>query len=248
VLAVDVGESTKKARIDPDSTPRSFRIVLSEETNSAARVWSPSSSHLKYRSLTVAARLDPRHRTSAERERAVTVWDNLYVMDGSSRLYALLGISLLLVAPACGKRSRTPPTQPPPNYLELGETYFDTGDYPSAIKSFNTYLKDRAGAPDADRALFRLAMAYGVAEAPAQDLPKGMQLLQQLVKQYPSSPFKPPAMLLIRLQDEVTKLKDDVTKLRADATKRDEKVKELTTELEKLKKIDMERRPTRVPR
>lgn len=154
----------------------------------------------------------------------------------------LLLLALSFLAPAC-KRGRTPAPAPPPppDYLKLGEGYFESGDYPNAIKSFNTYLQGRAGAPDADHALFRLALAYGVAEGPAQDLPKGMQLLQQLVREYPASPFKAPAVLLLRLQDEATRLK-------ADLTKRDEKVKELASELEKLKKIDMERRPTRIPR
>jgi len=169
---------------------------------------------------------------------------------GLSRRVACVVALLVLafLAPACAKRSSTTRTPPPPDYLRLGEGYFESGDYPNAIKSFNTYLQDRAGAPDADRALFRLALAYGVAEGPAQDLPKGMQLFQQLVKQYPASPFKPPAVLLLRLQDDVTKLKADLTRRDADVTKRDEKVKELAKELEKLKEIDMRRRPTRVPK
>lgn len=153
----------------------------------------------------------------------------------------LLLLALAFLTPACSKARRTPPPPPPPTPLQIAEGYFESGDYANAIKSFNTYLQGRPTAPDADRALFRLAMAYGVAEGSAQDLPKGMQLLQQLVHQYPASPFKPPAMLLLRLQD-------DVTKLKADVIKRDEKVKELAKELEKLKQIDMGRRPTPVPK
>lgn len=156
--------------------------------------------------------------------------------------YTVAVLTLLVLAPACSKGRRTAaPPPPPPTPLQIADGYFESGDYPNAIKSFNHYLQGQAGAPDADRALFRLALAYGVADGATQDLPKGMQLLQQLVKQYPASPFKPPAILLLRLQD-------DVTRLKADMTKRDEKVKELAKELEKLKQIDMGRRPTRVPK
>ena len=68
-----------------------------------------------------------------------------------------------------------------------------------------------------------------------------MQVLRQLVSLHPQSPFKAQAELLLRLQDEGNRLQ-------ADLGKRDERIKELTRELEKLKQIDMERRPSRIPR
>jgi hypothetical protein len=40
----------------------------------------------------------------------------------------------------------------------------------------------------------------------------------------------------------------ELEKLRSDLTQREERIRQLTAELEKLKQIDMERRPTTPPR
>ncbi len=150
-------------------------------------------------------------------------------------------LCLVLASAGCGRKSRTttaPP--PPPNSFQIGQGYFESGDYANAIQAYSTYLRDNAAAQDSDVALFRLALSHALSAAPAQNLPQAMQLLKQLVKEHPKSPLKPHAELLVGLQDEVTRL-------RSDLTKRDDRVKELTRELEKLKEIDMQRRPARVP-
>jgi tetratricopeptide (TPR) repeat protein len=146
-------------------------------------------------------------------------------------------LAVMLLAPACGRRGRAPRTPPPPDYLKLGDGYFAAADYPNAIRSYQTFLQNQPAAPDADRAIFRQALSYSA----VQDVPKAIELLQQLVTRYPDSAYSPPATLALRLHDEITRLK-------ADLTKRDERVKELAKELEKLKQIDMERRPVRVPK
>ena len=58
---------------------------------------------------------------------------------------------------------------------------------------------------------------------------------KQLADEFPNSPFKPAANLLVALRSEI----DQVN---ADSKVRDQRIKQLTTELDRLKKIDADRR------
>ena len=151
---------------------------------------------------------------------------------------ALLG--LLLFSAGCARKSRLPAPPPPPNYFQLGQDYFESGDYANAIQAYTAWMRDHSAADNSDLVLFRLALSNALPEGSLHNMPQAMQLLKQLVTQYPKSPLKSQAEFLLRLQDEVNRL-------RADLGKRDDRIKELTRELEKLKQIDMQRRPTRVP-
>lgn len=154
-------------------------------------------------------------------------------------LATLLGLSLILGA--CHKRPRLRATPPSPDYFVLGEGYYEAGDYAQAAQAYQSYLRNNPSAANQDKVLFRLAMAHAFPESPVRNLPKAMQLLQQLVRLFPqSSPFKPQAEFLLRLQEEVERL-------RANISERDERIRELTRELERLKQIDMQRRPSRPP-
>lgn len=164
------------------------------------------------------------------------------------RTFLSAGLLALALFPwSCQRRPRAPVAPPPPNYFQLGERYFEAGDYPNAAQAYETYLRNNHLAANRDRVLFRLALAYALPGSPVRDLPRAMQLLQQLVDMSPQSPFKPQGEFLLRIHQEVDRL-------RADVTKRDERIKELNRELEKLnreleklKQIDMQRRPSRPP-
>jgi len=152
-------------------------------------------------------------------------------------LVALLGLSLF--ASSCVKKAPVPAPPPPPDYFQLGEKYFLIGDYSNAAEAYNTYLRQKPAAANRDYVLFRLALAYAFPESPVYSAPQSMQLLQQVAR-LPESQYKPEAQLLLRLLEGTDRLK-------ADVSKRDERIKELTRELEKLKQIDMQRRPIRPP-
>ena len=64
--------------------------------------------------------------------------------------------------------------------------------------------------------------------------------MQQLVSLFPESPYRPEAEFLLRLQGEIERL-------RSDLSNREARIRQLTQELERLKQIDMQRRPSRVP-
>jgi len=145
----------------------------------------------------------------------------------------LLGFFLLLAA--CHKRPPAPAVPLPPNYLQLGEGYFEAGDYANASQAYETYLRGNASPGNRDRVLLRLALAYSFPQSPVRDPARAKQLLQQLVNDFPKSPFKSPAEFLLRVQEEVESL-------RADLSKRNERMSELTLELEKLKQSDLQRR------
>ncbi len=149
-------------------------------------------------------------------------------------------IALALFSASCGKKPPAIVVPPPPDYFQAGEKYFNAADYAQAVQSYDTYLSQYPDASNRDYVLFRLAVAYAFPQSPVRNLPRATQLLRRIL-QMPSSPYKPQAQLLLGLLD-------GVDKLRLDVGKRDERIKELTRELERLKQIDMERRPIRPSR
>ena len=155
---------------------------------------------------------------------------------------------LALFSGGCHKNpSATVPAPPPaptpapaPDNFELGQKFFRNGDYARAAKAYEAYLRDNSSPADQDQAFFRLALSHAFPESPVRDIPKALELLHDLIRRFPQSPYKPQAEFLLSLQEEVEKLRTDVSK-------RDERVRDLTQELEKLKQIDMQRRPSRPP-
>ena len=159
----------------------------------------------------------------------------------------LLGFVLVPWFPwGCEKRPQAPPPPPPPpppsppSYFELAETHFETGHYANAAQAYETFLNRNPSAADQDKALFRLALAHAFPESPVHDPQQALQILQQLVSLFPESPYRPEAEFLLRLQGEIERL-------RSDLSNREARIRQLTQELERLKQIDMQRRPSRVP-
>jgi tetratricopeptide (TPR) repeat protein len=194
---------------------------------------------------------------------------------GRKRLRAvLLSLALLPLLPgSCQRKFPAPMTRPPlPNYFDAGEKYFDAGDYANAVQSYELYLQTNPAASHRDLVLFRMALAHAFPASPVQDLSKSLQLLAQLVTQFPQSSYRPQAEFLLSLHAELDTLRagvaereQDIQKLskelderdrseqvdrealRSDVTKKEERIKQLSEELEKLKQIDMQRRPSAVP-
>jgi hypothetical protein len=96
-------------------------------------------------------------------------------------------------------------------------------------------VKTVTAGPERDQALFRLALTFLLRPAPAPDWTHATTTFKQLIDEYPQSPLKPPASLILSLRS-------DLDKVNIDARQRDEKIKQLTTELDRLKKIDADRR------
>ena len=187
---------------------------------------------------------------------------------------ALLSLALLPLLPwSCQTRpaaqapTAAPPPlpPPPPSYLAIGDRYFDAGDYASAADAFQAYLSGNPSAPDRDRALFRLALTHEFPQSPVHDSAQALAELQELLSTYPDSPLRPQAELVLQLHQEAERLRAEVQareqriaeltdqlqqlqsgeleQLRTDVSQREERIRQLSEELDRLKQIDMQRRP-----
>jgi outer membrane protein assembly factor BamD (BamD/ComL family) len=85
-----------------------------------------------------------------------------------------------------------------------------------------------------------LAILYAIPESALYDPNRSQELLQTLIKDYPTSRHIPEAKLLIRLNEEITKLEHE-------AQEKSRRAKELSDELERLKEIDLRGTRSRPP-
>jgi tetratricopeptide (TPR) repeat protein len=129
----------------------------------------------------------------------------------------------------------------PKNYRD-GETSFQTGKYADAIRSYEKYLLEDPVTQYRDVAMFKLGLANTLAcasaECRARSLEKSQEQFKRLVSLFPKSPYSTEARFILSLQN-------DIEKMKTDAKSREEKIKKLTDELERLKKIDLERQTSR---
>jgi outer membrane protein assembly factor BamD (BamD/ComL family) len=188
-------------------------------------------------------------------------------------LKGLLGLALLPLFPgSCQRRPQTPAAPPPPNLMAQGDRAFDSGDYAAAITSYAAYLRQQPTGPERDRALYRLGLALALPANPSQDPGQSIAYLNELAAQYPSSPLRAQAEIVAQLEMELEQLRSEISQreqqaeamsrqmeqlsqqqqqdaeqLRTDLKSKEDRIRQLSEELEKLKAIDMQRRPTPPP-
>jgi hypothetical protein len=164
---------------------------------------------------------------------------------------------LLVSAAGCQRQPASPALPVPAASLKQGEISFEKADFSQAVQAYENYLRGTPNPKDHGRVLFRLAMAYAIPGHPSHNPARSTELLNRLVALFPQSPLKPQAEYILRLQAESENLKmvnestqavqAELEKTRAGVRERDERIKLLREELDKLKKIDLERRPSRPP-
>ena len=125
----------------------------------------------------------------------------------------------------------------PPSSLDLGEANYQARKYANAARLFEAYLQKNPTSSDRDMVLFRLGMSLALADNSTEDMRRAEQTLKRLVAEYPASPFREPAEAILYLQSQIESLK-------ADLKEKDAKLKLLSEELQKLKEIDLQRRPS----
>jgi len=159
----------------------------------------------------------------------------------------LLGLVFVPMPWSCQRRTPAPVAAPPPNYYQIGETAFEAGEYARAIEAYSVYLRTTPGGPFADRVLFRMAMAYSLPESPERNPARAAELLQDLIRDYPGSPFQPPAELLVRQQSELQATQSElqaqqseVERLLADLGSRESQIQNLTQELDRVRQVELE--------
>jgi tetratricopeptide (TPR) repeat protein len=157
----------------------------------------------------------------------------------------VLELCLLLMLAACTRRvavapaPRVPvPAPPAPSSVALdeGDRAFAAKEYEDASRAYEDYLRLAPANEPQDQVLFRLGMAYTLKKAGA-DWPRAQAVWKRLVAEYPNSALKQPVELILTLYS-------DVSQANADMKLRDDRIRQLSTELDRLKKIDSERRKT----
>jgi hypothetical protein len=111
--------------------------------------------------------------------------------------------------------------------LELADSAFEAGDYQAARVGYESHLAGLDAVVDADRVLYRLAILNLTDDAGARDPAAGYSLLRRLVKEHAGSPYRMEAELILGLSARVDGLATEVEKLES--------------QLEALKRIDLER-------
>jgi hypothetical protein len=127
-----------------------------------------------------------------------------------------------------------------PSSFDVGVTNFKAGNYEKAARSFDDYLRNNANSENRDVALFHLGLSRAVSGNSGRNTRRAEDALKRLITEFPNSPYKGPAEFILGLQAQIESLK-------LDAKEKETKIKQLSDELQKLKDIDMQRRPSRPP-
>jgi hypothetical protein len=139
-------------------------------------------------------------------------------------------------------RLPSPPEPPLPRNYRDGETNFQTGNYAEAIRFYERYLQEDPVTQYRDVVIFKLGISHTLvcasAECRTRSLEKSQEQFKRLVSLFPRSPYSVEARLILGLQS-------DIEKLKTEARSREDRIKKLTDELERLKKIDLERQTSR---
>jgi len=130
------------------------------------------------------------------------------------------------------------PPAPPvlPAALAEAEAAFDIADFANAAKSYEVYLQSNPQTKDMERILLRYGVAQSMSGVPAREAASN-DTFKQLIRDFPKSPTAISA-------GRVLALRADILRLQSDIRAKDDKIQKLNEELDKLKKIDSERRRT----
>jgi outer membrane protein assembly factor BamD (BamD/ComL family) len=115
---------------------------------------------------------------------------------------------------------------------------FQIGNYAKAIKAFESYLTANPKAKNRDKALYHLGLSRALASGPLKDMRQAEIALKRLISEFPTSQYRNQAEFILGIQAQIERLRQDVKE-------RDERIKQLSEELQALKEIDMQRRPSR---
>jgi tetratricopeptide (TPR) repeat protein len=121
---------------------------------------------------------------------------------------------------------------------ELCELNFQVGNYTKAAAACESFLRNNPKAAHRDTAWFHLGLSRALARDSGRDWNKAELAFKRLLSEFPKSQYNAQAEFILGLQAQIEKLKSDVKE-------REDRIKRLSEELQKLKDIDMQRRPTR---
>lgn len=152
--------------------------------------------------------------------------------------FLILLVTAAFLVSACSGRHATPSAPRAPSVLEVAEQEFRSGNYEEAARQYERYVDENPSAPDRDRAMFRAGLSYAMF-GPEWWVAARL-LFEKLGVEYPNSAYAGEAGFILRLRAEL----DSASATLAD---REALVKKLNGELERLRKIDSERRRIKPP-
>ena len=132
--------------------------------------------------------------------------------------------------------TRSEAVVPPEIFIEA-ERSFTAGDYRRAAQLFEKFLYTFPKSPERDRALFHLGFSLALS-GDDRSLFQTEATLRRLITEFTQSPYR-------RQAEWILNLKTRVDRLEADISDRDQRIRQLSDELRKLKSIDLDRRPSR---
>jgi hypothetical protein len=132
----------------------------------------------------------------------------------------------------------TPKAAAAPTSFDIGEESFRTRNYTKAARFFEDYLKKNPKSSNRDIALFRLGLSLALGDDSGKNMQRAEEYLKRLIAECPASPYRGAAEFILGLQTQVESLK-------ADLKEKEAKIRLLSEELQKLKDIDLQRRPSR---
>ena len=187
--------------------------------------------------------------------------------------FVSLGLSACILAlSACGPQTPALPPPEPRPFTEA-EIEFGVGDYVSAANAYHRSLlvTDTGIEVDREQALYRLALVHALPDSPLEDTAQAQAFLDELVTEFPDTSREVEIRSLLALQSSllarqstIDALSSTIESLRSTMslveTSRDEQTNTIgqlndqleqleerleatETELEKLKDIDLGRRP-----
>ncbi|HET9129688.1 MAG TPA: outer membrane protein assembly factor BamD [Terriglobia bacterium] len=136
-------------------------------------------------------------------------------------------LTALLPAPA--------PVLPPT--LAEAEAAFTRGDFQRAASAYESYLQSKPQASGMDGILFRFGVSQSLSNASPRET-ASTETFKQLIKDYSGSPYAASAKRILDYRETLARTQQ------SDSKAKDDKIRQLTDELDKLKKIDSERRRT----
>ncbi|MGH7566973.1 MAG: tetratricopeptide repeat protein [Gemmatimonadota bacterium] len=115
----------------------------------------------------------------------------------------------------------------------MGESLFSRSDYAGAARAYEEHMSVRPDDSRNDRVLLRLGVIYLVYGVPDRDPERGEKSLRELANRFPSSPLREAA-------DYVLALRQEIAVLRSESEGHRQEVLTLESQIEALKRIDLE--------
>ena len=129
------------------------------------------------------------------------------------------------------------PPPPPvlPATLAEAEAAYNRGDFPRAATAYESYLQSKPQSPGTDGVLFRFAVSQSLSNASVRETASN-ETFKQLIKEYSTSPYAASAKRILDYRETLARTQQSELK------KKDDSIRQLTDELNQIKKVDSERR------